>query len=634
MLSCCAIERAPPTFLALPTQARRHSLSYAPDQKLQRTGEGLQSVDGGCDDLRVENVTVMFADIVESMQLSPDDELARVRMIRILLAELISGPVSQLGGELIERRGDGVLVFFKETHSALRAAAAFHVRLAETSAPRVAMRVGLHRADVMRGHDGVHGYGLSLAARIAGLAQPGSTVVSAAVRDDSIDTVDGDFVDMGECYLKHVVDTVRLFRVQTPSTGREDLRTANLAPPSWSDFLPRLAVASTQTESSDSSDVQRQVLADLLVCALQASSAMRVVSRLSACGLSTRGYSPPEIASVLSVEYVLLLGEGSEDGSAIGFTVSMFRRGNANAVWIERVAFSRAALLHPQSDELLALAQNVCGAVTAVELRIAGGMPMPNLAAHTLYLASVTALHRFSRTEFERARLMLVELSERAPRHVNPAAWLARWHVFNIVQGWSTDPVVDGAKATDCVNRALDRDPGSALALTIAGSVAAGVRRDLHAANDCYARALERNPNEPLAWVLKGVAHGFLGEHGDALAASETALALTPLDPMRFYYDSLSSSAAATAGEYERAIRLSLQAIRANRMHGSAYRTLAACQVLVGQVDEAKQTVRELLAIDPSSTVALFRARSAIQTPQNERFAEALAAAGLPDTIS
>jgi tetratricopeptide (TPR) repeat protein len=225
---------------------------------------------------------------------------------------------------------------------------------------------------------------------------------------------------------------------------------------------------------------------------------------------------------------------------------------------------------------------------------------------------------------------MLQALRDRVSRHATPLAWLARWHVFRIVQGWSDSREQDGAQALDYAQRALDLDPTSSLALTMAGSVQAGVHLDMAAARAYYDQALTQNPNEPLAWLLKGVAHGFLGEGDVALAASERSLQLSPLDPLRFYYDSLSSAAAMGAQRYGRAVELAERAIRANCMHGSGYRTLAIAQAMLGRAEDARQTVQRLLAVEPGSTVRQFVARAAVDSEQNRRFAQALREAGLP----
>jgi hypothetical protein len=56
---------------------------------------------------------------------------------------------------------------------------------------------------------------------------------------------------------------------------------------------------------------------------------------------------------------------------------------------------------------------------------------------------------------------------ERLPLHPVPLAWLAKWHVFKINQGWSQDRDADAQVALQCATRADRIDPVSSIALTV-----------------------------------------------------------------------------------------------------------------------------------------------------------------------
>ena len=87
------------------------------------------------------------------------------------------------------------------------------------------------------------------------------------------------------------------------------------------------------------------------------------------------------------------------------------------------------------------------------------------------------------------------------------------------------------------------------------------------------------------------------------------ALRLSPLDPMRYFFDSLAATATLATGDWQRSIELSERSIRANRLHASTWRTLAFALVMSGRVDEARRAVEELRAIEPAFTVARFLER-------------------------
>ena len=158
-----------------------------------------------------------------------------------------------------------------------------------------------------------------------------------------------------------------------------------------------------------------------------------------------------------------------------------------------------------------------------------------------------------------------------------------------------------------------------------------GVVHDVAAAQHYYDEAIAHNPNESLAWLLKGVSHGLMGQSSDALVASERATRLTPLDPMKFYYDSLCASAAAGAGEYKLAVVLGERAVRANCMHGSAFRALAIAKGMSGDMDGARAVIQRLMQIEPSTSLEVFSARAITANPRHEAFAEVLLSAGLPE---
>ncbi len=589
-------------------------------------------------ELHVETTTIMFADVVESVRLIEQDEAQNVVRIRTLLKRLALEVIPEHHGTVLERRGDGLLIKFPDARCAAACALDLHNetsnsngKFGESPQQEIALRIGIHIADVMADESAIYGRGINLAARVTSIAGPGETVVSAAVRDQLTHQVDGELRDLGECFLKHVNDPVRAYGFRPLGSAPQ---TDTILPLSFADLSRHrttLAVLPlTPTRIGSPSFGSADVFVDQVLSVLSQCPILQVISRLSTNAFRGRSFEHVAAGGVLGAHYVVG-GTYDDDGHTFTTRLELVHCGSGDIVWEHAFCVSRDDVLSTDSDAVCGAAIRLLGALTRTELTIAHGRPLPNLAAHTLYLSAVTLLHRFSRSDFDRARQMLDVLRERAPRNAAPAAWLARWHVFKIVQGWSTDTRRDGAQASDFAHRALDHDPKSSLALAMAGSVEAGVNRDMNAARGYYDKALSVNPNEPLAWLLKGVAHGFMGEADAALASSETSLRLSPLDPLRFYYDSLSSAAAMGAQEFSRTVQLAERAIRANCMHGSAYRALAIAQMMLNLVDDAKDTVKRLLAVEPGSSVRQFLARAAVDSEQNRRFARALAEAGLPE---
>jgi tetratricopeptide (TPR) repeat protein len=175
-------------------------------------------------------------------------------------------------------------------------------------------------------------------------------------------------------------------------------------------------------------------------------------------------------------------------------------------------------------------------------------------------------------------------------------------------------------------------DPDNSLALAVNGFVHVNLLKRFDVAEDSYERALAANPSNAFAWLLKGTLHAFKSEGEQAVEHTERALALSPLDPHRYFYDSLAATAAAAAGRYERALELAQRSLKANRKHTSTLRVMTVAQWLLGQRDEARKTVQELLRLQPTMTVGgWLKSSPAASYELGRRAAEVWRQAGVPE---
>jgi adenylate cyclase len=112
---------------------------------------------------------------------------------------------------------------------------------------------------------------------------------------------------------------------------------------------------------------------------------------------------------------------------------------------------------------------------------------------------------------------------------------------------------------------------------------------------------------------------------------TQRAAALSPLDPWRYYYDSLCATAALSARDYGRALELARRSLLANRTHVSTLRVIAIAASELGRMEEARAAVIELLKLDPTLTVSGYLARSPGRNFETGTiWAEALRRAKLP----
>lgn len=564
---------------------------------------------------------IVVVDVVESVRLMQEDEDGFIDRWRRFVHEVRTEVLPTHGGRLVKSLGDGMLLEFERVPQAM--AAALRLQTIAGQLDPLPLRVGVHVSDVIVDELDLYGTGVNLAARLATLARPGEVVISTDVREGLLPGVDVRLQDMGECYVKHLPEPVRAFRIAAPDN--------DAAPPPAvaSDGLrPTIVVLPFHAEDGA---ICADLLTEALTAGLSHSPALNVISRLSSLALRGRADSLRIAGSALRADYVLS-GRVVHDAQRFTAVAELADVKSGAVVWAHSGGASISGLLAWQCPLVGALIEGTTQAVLSHVLQRVRGSELPSLETYALLFGGVTLLHRMSRRDFDRAHDLLQAAAERAPRHPGPQAWLAQWHVLRAQQGWVSNAQETAGRARDCAQRALDANPEDSLALTMDALVHVHFLRRLDEAAALYEKAVTVNPNDSLAWLHKGMLHAFRGQAEAGVTDTERALTLSPLDPMKYYYDSLAASAAATAGRYERAIELAERSLAVNCLHTSTLRVLAFSQTLNGQGDAARATVRRLLTLEPDFTVQRFLSRApGADFEVGRRFAHALREAGVPE---
>ncbi len=578
------------------------------------------------------NRAVLILDVVESVRLVEQDETAFVSRWLAFVEHVRTRILPEFGGHFTKGLGDGMLLDFDDARSAV--AAAFAIQQAcdrgnEGLAPgqRVMLRMGVEISDVIVDHADLYGRGVNRAARLLTLAGPGEIVVSADVRDRLAADLDADVEDLGECYLKHVPQPVRTYRILPPGL-RPAMEVGGFA----DDLRPTLAVVPfTTRDAGDEHQVLGEVLAEELIQDLSRSPELHVISRLSTTVFRGRDATPAQVGANLGADYVLA-GEYHATERSVSVEAELTEGRSGQLAWAGRSRGPIAGLLSGRRELIDEIAVNVSAAVMVSELQRAQSQALPTLRSYTLLIAAVALMHRLSSIDFDQARRLLEVLIERAPRQAVPRAWLANWHVLRVQQGWSEDPQQDARLALQHTRQALDIDPHCSLALAVDGFVHTNLLKRLDVARERYDLALLNNPNNSLAWLLLGTLHAFKGEGAPAVSCTQRALRLSPLDPHRYFFDSLSATAHLAAHQYERALKLAQRSLRANCTHTSTLRAIAIAQWQLGRHEEARRTVRRLLQMEPQLTIRRWRERSpSAGYPIGDEWAATLRQAGVPE---
>ena len=177
-------------------------------------------------------LTVLFCDLVDSTGISARLDAEEWRDLVGAYLDAASAAVTEMGGQVAKKLGDGLLALFgypvaheNDAERAARAALAIQRALAElnhknagSGKPELRARIGLDTGPaVMDAAGEIYGDVANVAARLQALAEPGAVLVTARVQRQ----VAGLFVaeDRGSHELKGVPEPVTLFRLVRASGG-------------------------------------------------------------------------------------------------------------------------------------------------------------------------------------------------------------------------------------------------------------------------------------------------------------------------------------------------------------------------------------------------------------------------------
>ncbi|HEX2112785.1 MAG TPA: adenylate/guanylate cyclase domain-containing protein [Alphaproteobacteria bacterium] len=578
------------------------------------------------------NRAVLLADIVESVRLIEQDEVRAISRWLSLVEYVKKEILPRHGGRLVKSLGDGMLMDFADVRSAVSAAFAIQQASARDNtgvAPeqQILLRMGMEVSDVVVEPDDLHGRGVNLAARLMHLAGPGEVVISGHARDQLTPDLDADVEDLGDCYLRHVSEPVRAYRIGPPGP-RPVIKPSR----SMDEMKPTIAVVPFSPHHVPADrDIIGEVLADEVIRALSRSPDVSVISRLSTTVFRGRAVSVAEIGAILNADYVLS-GAYSGDERNVMLDAELSDAKTGRILWTDRLRGSVADLLTGEQELVSRLVSEVSAAVIRRELQRSRAEPLPTLRAYTLMMGAIALLHRLSLRDFNEARTLLQALIDRGVRQPAPLAWLAKWHVLRVQQGWSEDERQDAYLAAEATKHALDMDPECSLALAVDGLVHTHFTKRHDIAMERFDQSIAAEPNNPLAWLLKGTLQAFMSRGDEAVENTQRATKLTPLDPHRYYYDSLAASAYLAAHDYRRALESAQRSLRANRKHTSTLRAMITAQWNLGLHDEARRTARELLQLDPMLTISRWQERNpSAPYPLGHDVAEALRQSGIPN---
>jgi TolB-like protein/tetratricopeptide (TPR) repeat protein len=368
-------------------------------------------------------------------------------------------------------------------------------------------------------------------------------------------------------------------------------------------ILPVVAVLPFRAVSGEPNDITvGDWLAEEMCRSLSRSRLLAVISHLSARELARESLDISLVKQRLNADYCISGSVRRSDGEFI-LDADFIDVGSGRLLWTRQFASPIDKLMLVTEGGIAAVVAAVGAAIADEALTHVTDRPIANIDDHRLVIAGVKLMNRTTLRELARARLLLEEAARRDPYAPEVHAWLGKWYFLSVFNGWSVNAKEEIQFGLDCTARSLDLSPDNAFCLAIDGLAQSNLVKRLDIAEQRYDSALSINPSESLSLLLRGTLHAFRDEAQQAVELVDQARKRTPIDPFRYFYESLSATAYLSAGRYQEALNFADTSLALNNRHLSTLRARIIALHNLDRGDELLHAGQQLMRAAPGFTV-------------------------------
>ena len=534
---------------------------------------------------------ILAADVVGYSRLMSADEEGTHERFKAHLRELIDPQIREHHGRIVKTTGDGVLAEFASVVDAVRCAGEIQRAMSDRDLDldeerRLRFRIGVNLGDVIADGGDIYGDGVNIAARLEGLAAPGSICVSSTVRDHIGDRLPYAFEEMGEQKVKNIARPVRVYALHPDRVASLAAAASPAQPPrrGWAVigvtaaavlaivclawwFWPAATLFSRSSKPADQTTASatptppapaatstsqpasaprlsivvlpfanlgnqpdQQYFADgiteNLTTDLSRIDDMLVISRASAFTYQGKPVNTKQIGRELGVRYVLE-GSVARSGNEVRINAQLIDAETDTHIWAERFDHEMSDLFTVQ-DEITGRIGHTLN-VKLIAAEAARGTDHPD-ALDYIFRARALGFKPNSRNVYARMIGFYESASALDPRSVEAKTRLAEVLTHRALDGMSNSHGADLGRAKQLITEVLAASPSSPLAHFTKGEILRAEGRFTEAIPEFETvLTFERNN----AWTLFALAHCKLntGSIEEVIPLVERTIRLSPRDP-------------------------------------------------------------------------------------------------------
>ena len=157
------------------------------------------------------------------------------------------------------------------------------------------------------------------------------------------------------------------------------------------------------------------------------------------------------------------------------------------------------------------------------------------------------------------------------------------------------------------------------------------VEHDFNTALEAIDRSLALSPSSALAYGFSAIIRAWSGDDANSVAHAETALRLSPYDPLIYLPCVGLAYTHFFSGRFEEALDAAGRALQANPGFSVPCFLRTASLALLGREADATASARRVLELQPGFTIASLVDSAFTNSERLAMLAEALQRAGLPE---